>query len=181
MAELSDADQSGLSLPRFDSRRSDRAGPGDFPGSGAARRLPRHSGMAQLLLQVTDDQRRALPRARPVHSIHEAEKYAALDDGRRPDHALGPGILRLNRAAWPLGACGRTRPGKMALLATATPNASAISSLLARAVSVCPTIEPSQPAKSAAVLFRPGVRGFSVRSVEHQVPGLPPLTNLLES
>jgi len=66
----------------------------------------------------------------------------------------------------------------MALLATATPNASAISSLLARAVS-CPTIEPSQPAKSAAVLFRPGVRGFSVRSVEHQVPGLPPLTNLL--
>src|SRR5215831_10476290 len=175
MAELSDADQSGLSLPRFDSRRSDRAGPGDFPGPGAARRLPRHSGMAQFLLQVTDDQRRALPRARPVHSIHEAEKYAALDDGRRPDHPPGPGILRLNRAAWPLGACGRTRLGTMAFMATATPNASAISSLLARAfsaVSVCTTIEPSQPAKSAAVLFRPGVRGLGVRTVEYQVPGL---------
>src|SRR5882724_742641 len=47
----------------------------------AARRLPRYSGMAQLLFQVAHDQPGTLSRARPLHSIHEAQKHSALDDG----------------------------------------------------------------------------------------------------
>src|SRR5215813_9646254 len=98
MAQLSDADQGGLSLPRFDPRRADRSRPGDLPGPGPARRLPRHSGMAQLLFQVANDQCRALSRARPFHPVHETEEHLALDDGRRPDHPPRPGILRLKPA-----------------------------------------------------------------------------------
>src|SRR3989454_9187833 len=48
-----------------------------------------------LLFQVADVRAAALPGARPLHPAHEIEKHAALDDGRRPDHAPGPGILRL--------------------------------------------------------------------------------------
>jgi myo-inositol-1-phosphate synthase len=35
-------------------------------------------------------------RARHFHSAHEAEEYAALDEGRGFDHAPGAGILRLS-------------------------------------------------------------------------------------
>ena len=38
----------------------------------------------------------AVSRARPVYPVHEAEEHAALDDGRRFDHAPGAGILRLS-------------------------------------------------------------------------------------
>ena len=61
-----------------------------------ARRHARHSGMAQLLFQVADVRARALSRARSVHSADEAEEHAALDDGRRPDHAPRRGVLRLS-------------------------------------------------------------------------------------
>src|SRR5262245_11803719 len=95
MAELSDADQGGFSLPRFNSGRAHRAGPRDFSRPRATRGLPRHPGVAELLLQVAYDQPGALPRARFVHPIHEAEKHAALDDGPRSDHPPRSGILRL--------------------------------------------------------------------------------------
>ena len=35
--------------------------------------------------------------ARHLHPADEAEEYSALDAGRGPDHAPGPGILRLIR------------------------------------------------------------------------------------
>ena len=61
-----------------------------------ARRNARHSGMAQLLFQVADVRAGALSRARSVHSVDEAEKHVALDDGRRPDHAPRRRVLRLD-------------------------------------------------------------------------------------
>src|SRR5262249_52181671 len=95
MARLSDADQGRLPVPGFDSGGTDRAGPRALPRPGAAGWLLRHSGVAKLLLQVADDGSEAVPRARPVHSADEAEKYAAVDDGRGLNHTLRPGILRL--------------------------------------------------------------------------------------
>src|SRR5271170_7809110 len=95
MARLPDADQGGLPLPRLDSCGADCAGPGAIPGSFAARRIKGHSRMAELLLQISDDGAAALSRARPVHSADEVEEYAAMDGGRRFDHAPRPGILRL--------------------------------------------------------------------------------------
>ena len=52
-----------------------------------ARRDARHSGVAQLLLQIAHVRAGALSGARPLHSVHEAEEHAALDDGRGTDHA----------------------------------------------------------------------------------------------
>ena len=54
LARLSDADQSGFPVPRFDSGRADRPGPGAVFRSREARGHARHSGMAQLLLQISD-------------------------------------------------------------------------------------------------------------------------------
>src|SRR6266700_5072237 len=96
MAGLSDADQSRFSMPRFDSGRAHRARPGSLPRSRQARRYARHSGMVELLFQVTDVRAGTLSRARPIHSVDEAEEYFALDDGRRSDHAPWAGILRLS-------------------------------------------------------------------------------------
>src|SRR5215470_14539656 len=100
MAWLSHADQSGLPLPRLDSRGADRARPGAVPRSGPTCRNARHPGVAKFLLQVTHDGTKALSGARPVHPANEAEEYAAVDDGRRSDHAPRPGILRLARILW---------------------------------------------------------------------------------
>src|SRR5437879_1032226 len=57
------------------------------------------SGVAQLLLQITDDSAEAVPRARPLHSIHEAEEHPAVDEGRGPHHPPRPGVLRLVQAS----------------------------------------------------------------------------------
>src|ERR1700730_1408979 len=54
--------------------------------------------MAQLFLQVADVRAGAISRARSVHPVDENEKYAALDDGRRVNHASGLRVLRLNRS-----------------------------------------------------------------------------------
>src|ERR1700686_5569952 len=96
MAGLPDADQGGLSLPRFDSCGAACPRPGSLPRSRQARRNARYSGVAELLFQVSDVRAGTIPRARPVHSIDEAEEYPALDDGRGFDHAFGAGILRLS-------------------------------------------------------------------------------------
>ena len=82
-------------VPRFDSGRSHRSGFGIVSGLGAALRDARNSGVAELLLQVAHDRAGPLSGARSVHSVDETEEYAALDDGRRFDHALGTGVLRL--------------------------------------------------------------------------------------
>ena len=68
---------------------------------GAARY--RHSGVAELLLQVSDDCARALSRARSVHSVDEAEEHAAPPARRRTDHAPGAGVLRLSHHPSSLG------------------------------------------------------------------------------
>ena len=80
-----------------------------FMDLGAARRDARHPGMAVVLLQGAHARARPLSRARHLHPVHEAEEYAALDAGRRPDHAPGPGILRLIAVSFWLDApgCGR--------------------------------------------------------------------------
>ena len=44
---------------------------------------------------------RTLPRARPLHPVHEAEEHAALDDGRRSHHPPRRRILRLACAHGP--------------------------------------------------------------------------------
>ena len=58
-------------------------------------RHARHSGMAVVLFQGSDDRARAVSRARHLHPADEAEEHAALDARRGSDYAPGPGILRL--------------------------------------------------------------------------------------
>src|SRR5215470_1352147 len=99
MARLSHADQSGLFVPRLDFGRTDRAGLGAVFGFGAARGNARHPGMAELLLQVANDCAGTLSGARSVHSVHEAEEHATLDDGRGSDYAPRAGVLRLSIVA----------------------------------------------------------------------------------
>src|SRR5579859_93367 len=96
MARIPDADQSGFPLPRFNPCSTNRARSRAVPGPGATRGHEGHSRVVELLLQVANDGARALSRARPVHSVHETEEHAALDDGRRPDHPPRAGILRLD-------------------------------------------------------------------------------------
>src|ERR1700693_4825765 len=102
MARLSDADQSGLPVPRLDSCGADRPRSRALPRPrtappGAA--PPRDSGMVELLLQVTDDAAGPVSGARSVHPAHQAQEHVALPEGRRADYASGAGILRLARVA----------------------------------------------------------------------------------
>src|SRR5205807_8133434 len=95
LSRLPDADQSRLPVSRLDPCRADCVGPSFVPRLGATRGNARHSGMAELLLQVAHDRAGAVSRTRLVHPVHEAEEHAALDDGRGFDYAPGAGILRL--------------------------------------------------------------------------------------
>src|SRR6266481_6944492 len=98
MARLSDADQSRLPLPRLHPSRTHRARPGAIPRPGTAHAGTAsvgNSGVAQLLLQESHDRSGTLPRARFVHPVDETEEHTAVPEGRRADHALGPGVLRL--------------------------------------------------------------------------------------
>ncbi len=61
-----------------------------FHGSGAARGDARGAGMAFLLFQGSHDGPGPLSGARHLHSAHEAEKHAALDEGRAAHHAPRP-------------------------------------------------------------------------------------------
>src|SRR6266704_2945243 len=98
MAGLSDADQGGFPVPRFDSGCADRAGPDLIPGPRTAQRGiagPRYPGVAELLLQVSDDRAGAVSGARSVHSAYEVEEHAAPPERRRVDYSLRAGVLRL--------------------------------------------------------------------------------------
>src|SRR5690242_12169363 len=100
MARLSDADQGGLSLPRFDPSRPHRPRPCAVHGPGppdAPVARHRHPGMAELLLQVADVRPWALSGARFVHPAHEAEEHIAPSARGGTHHALGARILRLTR------------------------------------------------------------------------------------
>src|SRR3954451_7792529 len=98
MAGLSDADQGGLPVSRFDSGRAAGARPRALHGPGATQfRATRtwHPGVAKLLLQIADHAARTLSGARSVHPIDEAEEHAAPLERRRTNHPLGTGVLRL--------------------------------------------------------------------------------------
>src|ERR1700679_4287315 len=99
MAGISDADQSGFPLQGFNSGGSTGAGLSIIFGFGEARGTAWNSGMAEFLFQVTDVRAGTLSGARFIYSADEVEKYFALDEGRRVDHAFGLGILRLRRRA----------------------------------------------------------------------------------
>ena len=57
--------------------------------------LARHPGMALVLLQEPDARQGALPGARPLHPVDEAEEHAAVPEERAVDHAPGHRVLRL--------------------------------------------------------------------------------------
>src|ERR1035437_6477875 len=98
MARLSHADQSRLPVPRLHPCRADRARPRIISRLGEALfrvARPGHSRVAQLLLQVSDDRSGPVSRARPLHSIDEAQEHSASPQRRGVDHPSGPGILRL--------------------------------------------------------------------------------------
>src|SRR6266481_5131687 len=102
MARVSDADQGGLPVPRLDSCGADRPRPRALPRPRTAHARitpPWDSGMAELLLQVTDDAAGLVSRSRSVHPTHQAEEHAAVLEGRRADYASGAGVLRLARVA----------------------------------------------------------------------------------
>ena len=63
LAGLSDADQSGFPVPRLDPGGADRARSDSLPRSRQARRHARHSGMAQLLFQISHVRAGTLSRA----------------------------------------------------------------------------------------------------------------------
>ena len=110
VARLSDADQGGFPLPGLDPGSADCPGFSFVPGSGAARGPARHSGMVEFLFQVAHDRPEAVSRTRPLHPTNEAEKHVTLDDGRGPDHALRPRILRLASVPGvPIGLAGIVR------------------------------------------------------------------------
>src|ERR1017187_9583260 len=103
MARLSDADQGRFSLPRLDSGGPAGAGHRAVPRLGSAFQPVagnRHSGVDELLLQVSDDRSGALPRARSVHPIDQDEEHAAPPPGRGTDHPPRTGILRLERSGF---------------------------------------------------------------------------------
>src|SRR5258708_4921275 len=98
MARLPDADQSRFPVSRLDPSGADCARPDSVPRLGethAGTARVGHSGMAQLLFQVSDDGAWTLSGARLVHPADEVEKHAPPPEGRRPDHAFGAGVLRL--------------------------------------------------------------------------------------
>src|SRR5277367_5012270 len=98
MAWLSDADQSGLPLPRFNFGGADRARSRALPRSSSAyagATPPGNSGMAEFLLQVADDSAGTVSGARPVYSADETEKHSAALKGRRADYAPRARVLRL--------------------------------------------------------------------------------------
>src|SRR5579864_8095345 len=95
MAGISDAGQSGFPLQGFDSCGAAGAGLSFVFGSGEARGAQRNSGVAEFLFQVADVRAGTLSGARFIYSINEIEKYVAVDEGRRADHASGRRILRL--------------------------------------------------------------------------------------
>src|SRR3984957_2573912 len=100
MARISDADQGGLPVSRFDSCGTHRARSGAVPRPGpenARTSSPGNSGVAQLLLQVSDDGAGAVSGARFVYSAHEAEEHSAALEGRRANYASRAGILRLKK------------------------------------------------------------------------------------
>ena len=98
MAGLSDADQGGFSLPRLDPGCSHCAGSCTVSRSCAAHsraEAPGDSGMAELLLQVSDDGLGVVSGARFVYPVDEAEEYAAAHYGGGFDYASWAGVLRL--------------------------------------------------------------------------------------
>src|SRR5215470_18128929 len=100
MARIPDADQSGLSLPGFDSGSAHRARSSLIPRPGAAQpRVARsgHPGVAELLLEVPDDGAGSLSRARFIHPADEVEKHAAPLARRTVDYPPGTRVLRLER------------------------------------------------------------------------------------
>ncbi len=67
----------------------------DLASAHAGAEASRHSGVAELLLQVADDGGGALSGARSVYPVDEAEEHAAAHHGRGSDHAPGARVLRL--------------------------------------------------------------------------------------
>src|SRR5262249_12772986 len=100
MARLPDADQGRFSVPRLDSGCAHRARPGAIPRLGAAHsgaQRARDPGMAELLLQESDERSRPVSGTRFVHPVDEAEEHVAPSARGRTDHASGTRVLRLIR------------------------------------------------------------------------------------
>ncbi len=72
----------------------------DLGEAHAGAQVDRHSGVAELLPEVSADARGALSRARPLHPVDEAEEHAAPHHGRRPDYPPRPRVLRLATRGW---------------------------------------------------------------------------------
>src|SRR6266850_8053341 len=96
MAWLSNADQDRLPLSRLNTCSADRSRLGFIPRFSTASRHEGSAGMAFFLLQVASNSSGTIPRARYLHTTHEAEEYAAASARRGPHHSSGAGILRLS-------------------------------------------------------------------------------------
>src|SRR6266850_5127011 len=96
MAWLSNADQDRLPLSRLNTCRSDRSRLGFIPRFGTASRYEGGAGMAFFLLQVASNSSGTIPRARCLHTTHEAEEHAAASARRGPHYSSRAGILRLS-------------------------------------------------------------------------------------
>jgi myo-inositol-1-phosphate synthase len=98
LARLSHAVEGQLPLPRLDSGRSDCARSGALPRFGQAHagsQIPRHSGVVELLPEVSADCEGPLPGARSLHPVDETEEHIAPHYGRGSNHAPWPRVLRL--------------------------------------------------------------------------------------
>ena len=95
--------------------------------------LDRDSGVAELLPEVAADGRRALPGARSVYPVDEAEEHAAAHHGRAADYASWAGVLRLGRLRVSAVRVGRSK--------TEAPSA-------ADGASVLESLDGSRPARA---------------------------------
>src|SRR5258705_9923204 len=100
LAWISDANQDRLPLSRLNSCCADRFGFSIVSRPSTAGRYEGSAGMAFLLLQVSANRSRPVPRARCLHSTDEVEKHFAPSARRGFDYPPGPRVLRL--AFWQL-------------------------------------------------------------------------------
>src|SRR5579859_447992 len=93
MARLPDADEDQLPLPRLDPRGPHCARLGAPARPGAALGSLEHAGVAELLLQESDDVPGRPAGARSVHAAHEPEERATRAHGGGFEPARRAGVL----------------------------------------------------------------------------------------
>ena len=112
VARLSHANQSGLFVPRQHFGRTLGLGSRALHGLCSTRRVFGHSRVAEFLLQEPAVRERTVRRARPIHSVDEAQEHVARMDGRTRRHPLRGGLNRNGSAGEDVDGGGQISLGR---------------------------------------------------------------------